>query len=92
MFLWEPKRLDRNEKYVVTNCIGYYDFLKRDIPQEAVEQHLQVLPEKQRKNYDDIQKLLLQIETVKNNPDQYSDEEITKLTEQVDKALLEIQE
>lgn len=92
MFLWEPKRLDRNEKYVVTNCIGYYDFLKRDIPQEAVEQHLQVLPEKQRKNYDNIQKLLLQIETVKNNPDQYSDEEITKLTEQVDKALLEIQE
>ena len=81
-----------NETYTVTNCIGYYDFLKRDIPQEAVEHHLQALPEKQRKNYDDIQKLLEQIETVKNNSDKYSDDQIIRLSEQVDAALLEIQE
>ena len=53
---------------------------------------MQALPEKQRKNYDDIQKLLEQIETVKNNSDKYSDDQIIRLSEQVDAALLEIQE
>lgn len=92
LFVWDLKRIGLNETYTITNCIGYYDFLKRDIPQEAVEHHLQALPEKQRKNYDDIQKLLEQIETVKNNSDKYSDDQIIRLSEQVDAALLEIQE
>lgn len=92
MFVWAPKRLYLNDKYTVTNCIGYNDYLKRDIPVEALEQHLKALPETERKNYDNIQALLKQIETVKTNPDKYSEEEIRALTENVDKAMLEIQE
>ncbi|MEL3907590.1 MAG: hypothetical protein P1P64_01070 [Treponemataceae bacterium] len=92
MFVWAPKRLYLNEKYTVTTCIGYNDYLKRDIPVEALEQHLKALPEKERKNYDNIQTLLKQIEMLKANPDKYSDEEIRALTENVDNAILEIQE
>ncbi|MEL3909290.1 MAG: hypothetical protein P1P64_09835 [Treponemataceae bacterium] len=91
MFLWQKKRLNLNETYTVTNCIGCYDYLKRNAPKEAIEVHLQTLPEEYRKKYDYIQELLNQVEEVKNNPDNYSDDEIKNLTKQVDDATIDIQ-
>lgn len=91
MLLWPSIRLNLNEKYVVTNYIGYYDYLKRDVPEAAIETHLQTLSEKERKSYDEVQALLHQVENVKQNPDIYSDEKIKALTEQVDSAMKKIQ-
>lgn len=92
LFFWPAQRLNLNEKYTVTNCIGYYDYLKRDMPEAVVETHLQTLSEKERKSYDDILLLLQKIDDVKNHPENYSDEEIKALSDQVDSAMLKIQE
>lgn len=91
LFLWPSKRLNLNETYSVTQCIGYYDYLKRDVPQEAMAQHLQTLSETERKNYDEIQALLQQVEDVKKDPSKYSEDQILNLSGQVDEAILKLQ-
>ena len=91
LFVWPTKRLNLNEVYTVKTYIGYYDYLHRAVPKEALEQHLKTLSDKDRKNYDDILYLLKQIEEVKAHPENYSDERILELTNAVDEAMKKLQ-
>lgn len=91
LMVWKTKRLNLNEKYSVTNCIGYYNYLNQNTPQKVIDTHLKNLSEKDRRNYDEVKTLLRKIEEVKQNPENYSDDEINSLTNQVDNAIIDIQ-